>query len=102
MKKQLLSILLVLVMIIGIIPIHAIAEDTGSGSSQTESYGEFTDGEQVIGDMIEQNGMYAHPRMVLRIMRDFANPLILSAIYGSFKYEQHTALSKVCKAVLGV
>lgn len=65
MKKRLLSILLVLVMAIGIIPETAFAADTGSGTSQTESYGEFTDGEQVISDMIEKNGMYAHPRIIM-------------------------------------
>ncbi len=65
MKKQLFSILLALVMGIGSIPVHAIAEDTGSDSSQTESCGAFTDGEQVISDMIEQNGMYAHPRIIM-------------------------------------
>lgn len=55
MKKQLLNILLVLVMVIGILPFHAVAHDIGSGSSQTKGYGEFTNGEQVIRDMIEQN-----------------------------------------------
>ncbi len=65
MKKQLLSILLVLVMMIGIIPVNTIADDTGSDSSQTENYGEFTNGEQVISDMIEKNGMYSHPRIIM-------------------------------------
>lgn len=65
MKKQLLSILLVLVMVIGMIPVNAIAEDSASNSSQTESYGAFIDGEQVISDMIEKNGMYAHPRIIM-------------------------------------
>ncbi len=65
MKTQLLNILLVLVMVIGMIPVNAIAEDSTSGSFQTEDYGEFTDGEQVISDMIEQNGMYAHPRIIM-------------------------------------
>ena len=65
MKKQLLRILLVLVMVIGMIPVNAIAEDSASDSSQTESYGAFIDGEQVISDMIEQNGMYAHPRIIM-------------------------------------
>ena len=65
MKKHLFSILLVLVMIIGIIPGTASAEDTGANSSATENYGTFTDGEQVISDMIEKNGMYAHPRIIM-------------------------------------
>jgi len=65
MKKQLLSILLVLVMVIGMIPVNAIAEDSASDSSQRESYGEFTDGAQIISDMIDKNGMYAHPRIIM-------------------------------------
>ncbi len=65
MKKQLLSILLALVMVIGMIPFHAFAEDTASDNSQSEEYGAFSDGEQVISDMIEQNGMYAHPRIIM-------------------------------------
>ena len=65
MKKQLLSILLVMVIVIGIIPVNAIAENTSSGSSQTENYGEFIDGKQVISDMIEKNGMYSHPRIIM-------------------------------------
>ncbi len=65
MKKQLLSILLVLVMVIGIIPVNAIAQDIGSSTPQTENYGEFIDGEQVISDMIEKNGLYAHPRIIM-------------------------------------
>ncbi len=65
MKKQLLSILLALVMVIGMLPFHAFAEETGLDNSQSEEYGTFTDGEQVISDMIEQNGMYAHPRIIM-------------------------------------
>ena len=62
MKKQLLSILLVVAMVISVMPVSVFAEDITSGSSQTESYGEFTDGAQIISDMIDKNGMYAHPR----------------------------------------
>ena len=62
MKKHMLIILLVLVMVIGIIPGSAFAADTGS---QPESYGEFTDGKKVISDMIEKNGMYSHPRIIM-------------------------------------
>ncbi len=65
MKKQLLSILLVLVMVIGIMPVSTIAADIGSNSSQTKNYGNFIDGEQVLRDMIEKNGMYAHPRIIM-------------------------------------
>lgn len=65
MKKRLLSVVLALGMIIGMMPVNVIAEDIGPGSSQTESYGEFIDGKQVISDMIEKNGMYAHPRIIM-------------------------------------
>ncbi len=65
MKKQLFSILLALVMVIGIIPISVFAEDIDTNSSRSEDYGEYTDGEQVISDMIKQNGMYAHPRIIM-------------------------------------
>ncbi len=65
MKKKLLSFFIVLVMAIGTMPINAIADDTGSISVQTESYGEFTDGKQVISDMIQKNGMYSHPRIIM-------------------------------------
>lgn len=65
MKKQLLSILLVVAMVISVMPVSVFAEDITSGSSQTESYGEFTDGAQIISDMIDKNGMYAHPRIIM-------------------------------------
>ncbi|MCQ2417456.1 MAG: heparinase II/III family protein [Oscillospiraceae bacterium] len=65
MKKRLFSILLVLVMVIGIMPTTVFAEDISSGSSQSKNYGEFTDGEQILSDMIEKNGMYAHPRIIM-------------------------------------
>lgn len=65
MKKRLLNILLVLVMVIGIIPCTAYAEDIGSTESQTENYGDFIDGEQVLSDLIEKNGLYAHPRIIM-------------------------------------
>ena len=65
MKKQLLSILLVLIMVIGIMPATAFTEDIGASSSQTENFDKFIDGEQIISDMIEKNGMYAHPRIIM-------------------------------------
>ena len=65
MKKQLLSILLVVAMVISVMPVSVFAEDITSGISQTESYGEFTDGAQIISDMIDKNGMYAHPRIIM-------------------------------------
>ena len=36
-----------------------------TGYIPPENYGEFTDGEQVISDMIDKNGMYAHPRIIM-------------------------------------
>ncbi len=65
MKKRIFSILLALVMVIGIMPTTVFAEDISSGSSQSKNYGEFTDGEQILSDMIEKNGMYAHPRIIM-------------------------------------
>lgn len=65
MKKRLFSILLVWVMVIVMMPSAVFAEDNGSDHFQTESYGDFIDGEQVISDMIEKNGMYAHPRIIM-------------------------------------
>ena len=65
MKKHLFSILLVLVMVFCIISNTAFAADTGVNSSVTETYGTFTDGEQVIRDMIEEQGLYAHPRLIM-------------------------------------
>ena len=57
--------LFVLVMIITVIPFSAFAENTGTDSSQSENFGEFISGEQVIRDMIEKNGMNAHPRIIM-------------------------------------
>ncbi len=65
MKKKMLGILIALVMIIGIIPINVFAENSGSDSYETAGYGDFIDGEHVISDMIEKNGMYAHPRIIM-------------------------------------
>ena len=55
--------LFVLVMFITMIPFSAFAENTDA--NQTESYGDFIGGEQVIRDMIEKNGMNAHPRIIM-------------------------------------
>ena len=60
--RRLFCILLVQVMVICIMPFVAFAEDS---SSQTESCGDFTDGAHVISDMIEKNGMFAHPRIIM-------------------------------------
>ncbi|MBR6537856.1 MAG: heparinase II/III family protein [Lachnospiraceae bacterium] len=43
----------------------AKAENIDSTGSQTESYGTFISGEQVINDMIDKNGLYAHPRIIM-------------------------------------
>lgn len=60
--RRLFSILLALVMVTGIMPARAFAADN---SPQTENFGEFTDGEQVIRDMIEKSSMNAHPRIIM-------------------------------------
>ncbi len=65
MKKQVFCMLLVLVMVIGSVPFHTLAADDSADDTQTETYGEFVDGAKVISDMIAQNGMYAHPRMIM-------------------------------------
>ena len=54
MKRKLFSMLFVLVMVITMIPFRVFAENTGADSSQSESFGEFISGEQVIRDMIEK------------------------------------------------
>lgn len=63
MRRKLFSMLFVLVMIITVIPFSAFAENTDV--NRTESYGDFIGGEQVIRDMIEKNGMNAHPRIIM-------------------------------------
>ena len=63
MKRKLFSMLFVLVMIITVIPFSAFAENTDA--NQTESYGDYIGGEQVIRDMIGKNGMNAHPRIIM-------------------------------------
>ena len=62
MKKWFLSILLVLVMVIGSLPVNVLAE---GGSSLTDDYGEFVSGGQVLSDMIAKNGENAHPRIIM-------------------------------------
>lgn len=63
MKRKLFSMLFVLVMVITMMPFSAFAENTDA--NQTERYGDFIDGEQVIRDMIGKNGMNAHPRIIM-------------------------------------
>ena len=55
--------LFVLGMVITMIPFRVFAENTDA--NQTESYGDFLDGEQVIRDMIEKCGLNAHPRIIM-------------------------------------
>ena len=57
--------LFVLVMLITVIPFRVFAENTGADSSQSESFGEFISGEQVIRDMIEKCGLNTHPRIIM-------------------------------------
>ena len=65
MKRKLFSMLFVLVMLITVIPFRVFAENTGADSSQSESFGEFISGEQVIRDMIEKCGLNTHPRIIM-------------------------------------
>ena len=63
MKRKLFRILLVLIMVIGMMPFSAYAENTAA--DRTEEYGDFINGEHVIRDMTEKHGMYAHPRIIM-------------------------------------
>ena len=63
MKRKLFSMLFVLVMVITMIPFRVFAENTEA--NQTESYGDFIGGEQVIRDMIEKCGLNTHPRIIM-------------------------------------
>lgn len=63
--RRLFGILFMLVTVTGAMPFTALAGDTGSDSARTEICGEFTGGEQVLRDMTEKNGMYAHPRIIM-------------------------------------
>jgi len=64
-KRSLISILLMLMLVIGNMPISVNAGEAGSKASQTGEYGTFVDGSQVIDDMIEKNGEAAHPRLIM-------------------------------------
>lgn len=74
MKRSLLSIVIVLAMIVGSMPVYARAEETarenrtGSTSSSDEKeFGSFTSGSQVLADMIANNEARgtAHPRIIM-------------------------------------
>ncbi|MBO4477960.1 MAG: heparinase II/III family protein [Lachnospiraceae bacterium] len=43
----------------------AVAEAAEADGSQNGGYGSFVSGDQVIKDMIEENGMYSHPRIIM-------------------------------------
>ena len=65
MKRQLFCMLLVLVMVFDLVPFRVLAEKTGSEIAQADKYSAILDGEKVLSDMIEKNGMYAHPRIIM-------------------------------------
>ncbi len=65
MKKSLLSILMIVVMIVGIMPSSVLVRAADTNSTPTGEYGNFIDGEHLIDDMIEKNGMNAHPRIIM-------------------------------------
>ena len=64
MKKRLLSILIVLVMVIGMLPVTAAAAPVKTDAAKS-SYGDFVDGAGIISDMIKKNGDKAHPRLIM-------------------------------------
>ena len=69
MKRSILSILLIVVMLIGSMPLSVLAEGNVWTTSQSGEYGQFMDGEQVLSDMIAKNGEKAHPRIIMTAER---------------------------------
>ena len=65
MKKCVLSISLMLVLIINIISLHAFANNAGEEYLKSDNIGSFIDGSHVINDLIEKNGLNAHPRIIM-------------------------------------
>ena len=64
MKKQLLSILIVLALTVSLIPAQAFAASRIPDGTQT-NYGSFVSGAKVISDMIGKHGENAHPRIIM-------------------------------------
>ena len=60
MKRGMQFVLLLFGLIIWMTTGTVKAEAADAGSSQSGDYGSFVDGEQVIKDMIEKNGMESH------------------------------------------
>ena len=100
MTKRLLSILLAMAMVIGAMPTASFAEGSVSGTSQTESYGEFTDGKTVLDDMIEKNGMYAHPRIIMsdekfsRLKKSIGDDSVTGVLLEKLRSEADRVLSR--------
>ena len=65
MKRGMQFVLLLFGLIIWMTTGTVKAEAADAGSSQSGDYGSFVDGEQVIKDMIEKNGMESHPRIIM-------------------------------------
>ncbi len=61
MKKNILSLLVALVMIISMMPGYVLAKTV----PELSDYGDFIDGDHVINDLINVSGMNAHPRIIM-------------------------------------
>jgi len=65
MKKYLLSMLFVLALMIGIVSNTILVNATETSTFPSGEYGTFTDGGQVISDLIEKCGEKVHPRIIM-------------------------------------
>lgn len=64
MKKRLFSVLIVLVMLIGLMPVSVFASSVKPDNAQND-YGTFVSGANVISSMIKKHGEKAHPRIIM-------------------------------------
>lgn len=100
MKKHLISIILVIVMLVGIIPVPVYAENVDADGAQTEAYGSFTDGSKVIIDMVDKNGEYGHPRIIMseekfeRLRSHIGDGSVTSVLLEKLKYEADILIDK--------
>lgn len=100
MKKHLISMILVIALIIGIMPVSAFAENEYSYDSQTEDYGSFIDGSHVISDMIDKNGMYGHPRIIMtdekfaKLRSHIGDGSVTATLLAKLQYEADRLIDK--------
>lgn len=64
MKKRLFSVLIVLVMLIGLMPVSVFASSVKPDNARN-NYGSFVSGANVISSMIKKHGEKAHPRIIM-------------------------------------